>query len=414
MPDPLPPPSGAPAHDPAGAPERHDLVVVGAGVSGLTLVWLLLASEALAGRSILLVDGAQDDDELRTLSFWSTAPTALEPFVRHRWTTLRLHLDDGRHEGQHDVRLREHTYQSLFFADLQREVKQRLAARPGGQVVDGRVRDVRQDADGATLTVTLTAGRRRTVRAGWVLDSRFHLRELAVERRYHDLRQHFHGWIVRTPFDAFDPAVATLLDFRADVPPGTGFCYVLPFTAREALVELVTLQPVDAEALVRAYLRRTLGTSDLEFVARESGVSPMTEQPFAWRDGPRVRRLGVACGRLKPSTGYALTRIVEDCAAVVASLERTGHPFVRPATSRFYRLLDAVLLEVWSRTPAVIPGVFAAMFLRNPADRVLRFLDERASSADVVRLIAVLPKRPFLRAAARLLTRRRPAISRRA
>lgn len=221
----------------------------------------------------------------------------------------------------------------------------------------------------------------------------------------HFLQQHFHGWIVRTPSDAFDPAVATLFDFRAADPsearPGTGFFYVLPFTPREALVELVTLAPADAEPLTRAYLSRTLGLDDVELVDRESGISPLTEQPFAWRDGPRVRRIGVASGGIKPSTGYALIRILDDCARIVTSLERNGHPFVRPRDSAFYRFLDGVLLEIWERRPAQIPPIFAAMFLNNPVDRVLRFLDERASPGDVLRLVLSLPKRPFLLAVAR-------------
>ncbi|HEX2808592.1 MAG TPA: hypothetical protein VHN80_20710, partial [Kineosporiaceae bacterium] len=73
--------------------------------------------------------------------------------------------------------------------------------------------------------------------------------------------------------------------------------------------------------------------------------------------------------------------------------------------STFYRVLDAVLLEVWHSRPEQIPPIFGAMFLRNPADRVLCFLDERASAMDVVRLVLTLPKRPFLRAAARCLWR---------
>lgn len=377
--------------------QLYDYAIIGAGVSGLTLAWLL-GDSSLADRRVLLIDGARDDDELRTLSFWSPGPMPLEPLVRHRWSRLRLHVD----AADHDVPIHDHTYRTFFFADLQRETKARLAQRAGNRIVEGRVDRVVQDADGAFLSV-----RGRTFRARWVFDSRFHLASLAVDlRRHHLLRQHFHGWIVRTRRDTFTPDVATLLDFRADVLPGTGFFYVLPFAAREALVELVTLEPVDAEPMTRAYLAEAFGVDDVELVDRESGISPMTEQPFAWRDGARVRRIGVAAGRLKPSTGYALTRIVDDCVAVVDSLERHGHPFARPPAARFYRLLDAVLLEVWSTRPEVIPPVFGAMFLRNPVDRVLRFLDERAGAGEILRLILTLPKRPFLAALARWLARR--------
>ena len=386
----------------------HDVAIVGAGVSGLTLAWLLMASGA-AGSSILLVDGARDDDELRTLSFWAAGPSPLDPLVVHRWDTLRLYPDRDD-DTPHDVPLVDHTYRSVFLADLQREVKARMAARPGDLVVDGRLHDLRPDGDGVRLVVGA-----RTFRARWVFDSRFHPRDLVVDTRHrHDLRQFFHGRLLRAHRDAFAPGTATLLDFRVDVPAGTGFAYVLPFSPREALVELVTLHPVDAEPLLRTYLRRATGldldAGDADLLDRESGVSPMTEQPFGWHDGDRVRRIGIAAGRLKPSTGYAVTRIVEDSRRIVAALERGRSPLVPPPGGPghrlFHRLLDAVLLEVWQHRPEAIPPAFAAMFLRNPPDAVLRFLDERARPAEMVRLVATLPKRPFLHAVARLTARR--------
>ena len=372
----------------------YEFAIVGAGVSGLCLAWLL-GESSLADRPILLIDGARDDDELRTLCFWSPGPMSLEALVKHHWSTLRLHVGDTGH----DAPMTEHTYRTFFFADLQRETKARLAKRPGNRVVLGRLTELKQDADGASLTVGDA-----TFRARWVFDSRFRLKDLEVDRRrWHLLNQHFHGWIVRADRDVFDPSMATLLDFRAETPPGTGFFYVLPFSPREGLVELVTLERVDAEPMLRRYLARVFGLESAELVDREAGVSPMTDQPFDWREGPRVRRLGIAAGRVKPSTGYALTRIADDCASIVRSLETDGHPFVAPSRSRFYRFLDAVLLEVWAAAPAEIPPIFGAMFLRNPADR---FLDERTSFFEVLRMILTLPKMPFVRAVFRRWRRR--------
>ncbi|HEY6795523.1 MAG TPA: lycopene cyclase family protein [Kineosporiaceae bacterium] len=375
----------------------HDVAIVGAGVSGLVLARLLLQRDP--GLSLLLVDGARNEGELRTLSFWAAGTTPLDDLVRHRWDTLRVAVE----HGVHDVRLAEHTYRTLFLADLRADVTGRLAVDPGHRVLAGRVHRLAEDADGVTLTVGAAE-----LRARWVLDSRFHLPDLQVDRhRYHLLRQHFRGWRVRTRRDVFAPHVATLLDFRVDVRPGTGFCYLLPFSRRDALVELVTFEPVDHRPLLSAYLLRSAGLAedDVELLDQEAGITPLTEQPFRWRRGQRVRALGVAAGRLKPSTGYALTRIVEDAVAIVASLEREGHPFAVPQRSAVHQFLDGVLLELWTTRPEQIPAAFSAMFRRAPADRVLRFLDERARPADLFSVIVALPKTPFTLAALRWSTR---------
>lgn len=370
-----------------------DYAIVGAGVSGLTLAWML-GESALADRSILLVDGLRDDDELKTLSFWTSAPLPLDPIVAHRWRRLRF----ATAEKTTELALEEHGYQTLFFADLQRETKRRLAERPANRVIDGRLDRIVEDDDGATLFVADAR-----LRARWVFDSRFHRRELrgAASGRA-PLEQHFHGWVVHTEHDAFEPAVATWLDFRADAEPGTVFFYVLPFSAREALVELVALRPIDAAPLLRTYLERHHGISTFRIEDQEAGVSPMTTEQLPWR-WRRTRRIGVAAGRLKPSTGYALTRIVEDSRRIIASLERDGHPLVAPTHALRFALLDALLLEVWRESPAAIPDVFAALLADNPIDRVLAFLDERATLREIVTLGMSLPKGPFLRALARSL-----------
>jgi lycopene beta-cyclase len=65
-----------------------------------------------------------------------------------------------------------------------------------------------------------------------------------------------------------------------------------------------------------------------------------------------------------------------------------------------------VLLEVLDRDPAELERAFTRLFLANPAERVLRFLDEDTGIADELRLIATLSPAPYLRAAAGRAIRR--------
>lgn len=373
-----------------------DYCIVGAGVSGLALA-LQMMDSALSDRSILLVDGAHDDDALRTLSFWSPRPTALDALVRHRWSSLVLQSNDGPAR----IELASEQYQTLFFADLQREAKRRLAERSAHLVIEGRAERVEERGDHGEIHVNGAI-----YRARWVFDSRFKRGELSVDTtKWHALEQRFRGWVVRAERDHFEPERATLMDFRTGLPAGTAFFYVLPFSPREALVELVTLDPVDPEPVFEKYLASVLELDRYEIVAREAGVSPMTEQPFDAKVSEHVRAIGIPAGRLKASTGYALTRILEDNAAIVRSLSVFGHPFERQDDSSFYRALDAVMLELWQREPARVPAIFEAMFGRSP-DRALRFLDERASLLEVLAFIAPLPPAPFIRAMLRWIGRR--------
>lgn len=374
-----------------------DVIVVGAGVSGLCLVKTWLASETTF-RSILVIDGAKDDDQLRTLSFWTDSKSIFEPLVRFGWKTLRLVDDSGRHELPLDTM----RYRTLFWADLQRDVLSTVRSTPKSRVVDGRVATI--EDQGAWVSVKVGDD---VFRARWVMDSRFRLTDLEVDtRKWHPLKQHFTGWLVRAPEGSFDPSGATLFDFRTGLQAGRAFLYVLPFSTQEALVELVTLDREEADPVLERYLADKLGITSYEVVAREHGTSPMTEQPFSYFTSPRVRLLGIAAGMLKPSTGYAFTRIEEDCKAIVSALVTRGDPMVPTKNRPFYRFLDGVLLELWDHRPELLPGIFRTLFLKNPADRVLCFLDEKAGFWQIVRLIWTLPFAPFVRATLRWVRRR--------
>jgi len=104
---------------------------------------------------------------------------------------------------------------------------------------------------------------------------------------------------------------------------------------------------------------------------------------------------------LKASTGYAYGRIQRDSAAIARSLAEQGHPFAPQITRRRHAYLDAVLLDVLGAEPDRLESTFLRLFGRNPADLVLRFLDEDSSLGQEARLVLTLPPLPFLRAMAR-------------
>jgi lycopene beta-cyclase len=112
--------------------------------------------------------------------------------------------------------------------------------------------------------------------------------------------------------------------------------------------------------------------------------------------------IGTLGGRVKPTSGYAFMRIQQDSAAIVKSLIRAGHPFDVPASSWFYRLCDALMLQIMLRQGAQIKPIFTAMFRNNPIEHIFRFLDEATSPWENLALMASLPPRLFLQAFFRL------------
>lgn len=112
--------------------------------------------------------------------------------------------------------------------------------------------------------------------------------------------------------------------------------------------------------------------------------------------------VGVKGGRIKSSTGYAFTRMQEDAAAIVRSLEDTGDPFHVASSPWRYRFFDAALLDIIERHPERAIAIFTALYQRNSAERLFRMLDERASAWENLWMVPSLPAQFVLRALARL------------
>jgi lycopene beta-cyclase len=377
-----------------GTMDRYDIIIAGGGAAGLSLAYQLINSP-LRDRSILLIDKGTKTQNDRTWAFWSDEPTPFEPIVYRSWDQLQL-ADDDR--DQH-IDLKGYRYQMIRGIDFYRFVHAALAACPNVTLLHAVVDQIVDGPDQAQVIIDA-----QTYKADWVFDSIYRPAEVIEDEHHQYLQLHFKGWEIETTEDRFRPEAATLMDFRTPQGDETRFFYVLPFSPRRALVEFTVFsserfsRDAYAEAL-RAYLAEALGIADYRIVDEEQGVIPATDHPFPRRVGQRVMTIGTKGGRVKPTTGYAFTRIQHDSAAIICSLADHGHPFDLPEDSRRYRLLDAVMLEMMDHYGEALKPIFATMFARNPIQRILRFLDEEGTPLENLQLIATLPPWQFIQAA---------------
>lgn len=372
---------------------HYDFLIAGGGLAGLSLACWLAETPAFDHVSILVVE--QDDKARndRTFSFWSNAPGPFDPAICRSWDRLHVAGPGGRQ----DLDLGDYRYHTIRGLDFYRHAQQRLAQHVNVKLRRDHVQRIDDGPDAATALVDGEA-----VTARWVFDSRpARLADPSAADRHTRLKLQFRGWEIETPTPAFDPNIATFMDFRTPQDGDVRFFYVLPFAANRALVEytLFTDQRLthqQAEQTIAAYVRTVLGVDKFHIVAEEGGCLPITDAPCTRRLGERVMAIGVKGGRIKPSTGYAFSRVQADSEAIVQLLLAHGHPFALPVSPAPYRWLDAVMLRVMRDHGEVIAPAFAAMFSRNPTARLLRFLDEQASPRDVLAVMASLPAPLFV------------------
>ena len=391
------PPDSAPA---------YDYLLVGGGAAGLSLAYYLAQEPRLAGKRVLLVEPEAKNQNDRTWSYWADEPTPFDELAVGEWHNIAF-----RSPGFTRVlNLGKYRYRTVRGLDFYQHVHRALAARPAQfEVRRGRVTSL--ENTGVGVRARTEAGEEIT--AQYAFDSR----PPAISpnpARHRYLLQHFLGWELETTRDVFDPAVVEFMDFRGAQQHEARFMYVLPFGPRRALVEYTLFSPTmlpkaEYEAHLLDYLHTTLQltAADYRITATEVGAIPMTDHPLPTGVGAHIINLGTRAGRAKPSTGYAFRRIQAQSARLAAALAATGRPPRHLTGDRWqFRFFDTLLLDIMQRRGETTRDIFRQLFERNPVERLFRFLDEKTSWADNLRVLNSVSPGPFLRSIGHVLRRR--------
>lgn len=380
--------------------ERYDYILAGGGAAGLSLAYRMM-HRGLENTRILIIDLAEKRANDRTWCFWSDREELLDPVVAHRWSHIWFHGPERSHRWA----LNPYEYRMIRGSDFYEFTQNDLKARDNVTFVHARVTAIEDGdlASGTLARVTVEDG--RSFEAEWVFDSLFFPREFQVDTgRYHFLKQHFVGWVVKTSEPVFDPDAATMFDLRVPAYGDFRFMYLLPVSATESLVEYTLfsarlLPREEYESEIRAYMTRFYPKVSYEIVESEDGIIPMTEQPFPRRGGQRIMYTGTKGGRVKASTGFAFHRTQEDSERIVQSLVATGSPFHGDDPPRRYRTFDAMLLSILDRRGEyAAKRVFVDLFEKNPLPRLWRFLDEHGTVWENIALMSTVPWIPFIAA----------------
>ena len=373
----------------------YDFAILGGGAAGLSLA-LELVKGPLENKSILIVEKDAKDSNDRTWCFWTDRPTPYDGLARKVWPHLRFQ-SEGFDRTWELSPLRYQMLRGLDFYNYARAELEKHAVT--------FVCGLAELEDGQENAGIQVGGERYA--AQWAFDSRIRPSDVLPDpRRYNYLKQHFRGWEIEAATPVFDPQTVTLFDLRTSQRGGVTFFYILPFSPTNALVEYTLFSPqvlpdAEYEAALRAYLAANFGLTDDRILETEQGVIPMTDHPFPRRLGQRVLAIGTHGGRVKPSTGYAFARIQRDSRRIVDSLIRHAHPFDLPPDPLRFRFYDGVVLDVFAKEPELGRPILASIFSRNPAGRVLKFLDDNSSPWEDLQILRSPPAGPFLRAVGR-------------
>jgi lycopene beta-cyclase len=352
-----------------------DLAIIGAGASGLQLLYEMIQADSSREKKILLLDSG--DRSQKSWCFWEDEKRACFPFlVEKSWKTMTYRTSHGEtlHTTIHPL---EYNYISSdrFFAFFFEEF---IPANPNITLVKKWAQEVKEGVDVQTISC----------RDG----STFFSKRVADSRPIKSedpslIYQHFSGKFIEFDEPILDDSAMTLMDFSLPVSTSemSVFHYILPFSRTKALIETTVFTKLDYDK--QAYERYWKQYVDIHFKSKkfkilsdEMGTIPMGVH--AQKKEGSIITIGAAGGNMKASTGYAFTRMQED-----AKFRAQNRLKVTPSRFRFY---DKMLLKIMNNDMAKIPQVMDRLFSRVPTHRILRFLDDKSSLKEDILLLSKL------------------------
>ncbi len=374
----------------------RSVVIAGAGAGGLSLLRQIKAS-ALEPMHITMIESDPSSIEHRNWCQWVPIGQ-LSAYHTSAWPSIKTRTPRGTYISKAAQWIYARTTGGAY-----RAVVERMPSHHRVDWVQARVLGIGYDPSSDKALVTSNDG---------VMEVDIAFTSVLHEPANSPLWQHFHGWEIEADRDVFDPGCATLMDFDVEqVGDGVVFMYVLPYNARRALVECTAFSPAawdvaHYERHLQAYLEKEFSLVEGNYtrVAEETGRIPMRLDTTVGSINAKTWPIGSLANTIKPSTGYAFTRIQDACRHIVHSWERTGLPTLPVQSAGRFAWYDKLMLDIIDREPKLMIPVFDRLFKANSIDDVFTFLDEKSSLMQDARMFMKLPKIPFLKAVWRTAT----------
>ena len=373
--------------------KNYDYIFLGAGCASLSIIMRMIASKKFSQKKILLVDREPKTKNDRTWCFWEKESGFFEDIIYRKWSKLFFKTDNI----SIPLEMGDYRYKMIRGIDFYDKCFSVIKQQENIDIIYGEI-SFEEDYELTTLKINnkLLEPDKKTI-----LFNSLYSPSARQKGKFH-LLQHFKGWTVETAYDFFEAKQATLMDFRVCQNHGTTFVYVLPLSATKALIEYTlfteNLLPVaEYDIALKNYLEEFLALNDFTIAEEEFGVIPMTNANFPFfKNG--MYFIGTAGGQTKASTGYTFLFIQKQADTIVQELISKGKLSKNKKTKNRFFFYDSTLLHILSKN--LLPGktIFSILFRKNPADQVLKFLDNETVVTEEIKLLNTLPKKIFIKA----------------
>jgi len=371
----------------------YDYIIVGAGCAGLGLAYRMSTDKFFADKSLLIIEPDDKDKNDRTWSYWSKTDEFYNDWAKKSWSKIAFKSTDV----QNPKVISPYKYFTITGEDYYRRTLTQIRKNKNITWLKDEVVNLELNLD--LTKVTLKS--QDQIEGKYLFDSRIESNDYSDSNF---VWQHFKGWVVESEDSYFDDTTALFMDFSIPQENDTRFFYLLPYSKKQALIELAifsndVLSSEGYNVLLENYINNNHPNLKYKIVEEEYNKIPMTDFKFPSSLGNNHMFIGAASGMVKASSGYAFKRIQDQSDLIIKLVKENKNPIAstKKIATRKFRILDGTLLNVILEKRRTGKEVFVKLLNRNKITTVFDFLNQESSWLQELKIMTSLPTIPFLK-----------------
>lgn len=379
----------------------YDYIIIGAGCAGLSLAYRMSKEPHFKERSILLIEPEDKNKNDRTWSYWSKTNEFYNQWANKSWEKIAFKSN----ATEKPKPIAPYKYYTIKGEDFYQHTLSQIKKYQNIHLLKDHVNNLEFESD----TVRVQTKTSQVFEGKYCFDSRINSSHDYSKSNF--VWQHFKGWVVETERNYFDDSTALFMDFSVPQENETRFFYLLPYSKKEALIELAifsndVLSSKNYDVLLNDYILENHPNLKYRIKEEEYNKIPMTDFKFPISAGRNHMFIGTASGMVKASSGYAFKRIQDQSSLIIKALKANDDPQIatKKIANEKFRILDATLLDVILEKRLTGKEVFVKLLERNKISTVFDFLNQESSLMQELKIMTSLPTLPFLKSFIKILT----------
>ncbi len=355
---------------------NYDIIIIGAGLSGLTLA---LELSKKTTKSILILEKKKKFFFDKNWCFWNQPNNPFTTKYDNQWENIGIKIN-GKEIIHNDSNIKYlHIKSSTFYSEVSKELKQKKIEIRMNQNIEKIV----NTKDGQTII-----SNNKQYKTRLIFDSR---PDLYKENKGY-LYQHFYGVEVNFENALLDNKKVMLMDFQ-NFQNGINFFYVLPFSKRKALFETTyfstkILKEKEYKNDIKNYLKVNYPNKKFSHKFVEKGVIPMFFKKKV--KSSSLIKIGTSGNWVKISTGYLFQNSFINSKEIVNKLINKKELKIK--NNIINDFLDKTFCFYIKNYSEDSRQFFKCFFYKNNIKNIVSFLVGNASLIQVLRIILTLPK----------------------